>query len=137
MKILNLYSGLGGNRRLWGDSHDITAVEINPDIAKIYCDFFPKDEMIIDDAHDFLLKNYKLYDFIWSSPPCPTHSRLNKSNCVGLTEKKYPEMSLYQEIIFLQNWFKGKYCVENVRSYYEPLITANGLNSTSISTKSC
>jgi len=31
-------------------------------------------------------------------------------------------MSLYQEIIFLQNFYKGKFCVENVVSYYEPLI---------------
>ena len=30
--------------------------------------------------------------------------------------------NLYQEIIFLQNFFKGKFCVENVKSYYEPLI---------------
>ena len=34
----------------------------------------------------------------------------------------YPLMSLYQEIIFLQNFYKGKFCVENVVSYYEPLI---------------
>lgn len=25
MKILNLYSGIGGNRKLWGNSHSITA----------------------------------------------------------------------------------------------------------------
>ncbi len=31
-------------------------------------------------------------------------------------------MSLYQEIIFLQHFFKGKYCIENVKPYYEPLI---------------
>ena len=35
MKILNLYAGIGGNRRLWGDEHEITAVEHNKDIAKI------------------------------------------------------------------------------------------------------
>lgn len=31
MKILNLYAGIGGNRKLWtpnGDEHDITAVNI-------------------------------------------------------------------------------------------------------------
>jgi DNA (cytosine-5)-methyltransferase 1 len=33
-------------------------------------------------------------------------------------------MSLYQEIIFLQHYFKGKFCVENVIPYYEPLILA-------------
>ena len=31
-------------------------------------------------------------------------------------------MSLYQEIILLQTHFDGKYCVENVIPYYEPLI---------------
>ena len=33
-------------------------------------------------------------------------------------------MRLYQEIIFLQTHFKGKFCVENVIPYYEPLIPA-------------
>lgn len=27
MKILNLYAGIGGNRKLWPDDHEITAVE--------------------------------------------------------------------------------------------------------------
>ncbi len=31
-------------------------------------------------------------------------------------------MTLYQEIIFLSTFFTGKYCVENVNPYYEPLI---------------
>jgi len=31
-------------------------------------------------------------------------------------------MKLYQEIILLQTFFKGKYIIENVKSYYEPLI---------------
>jgi DNA (cytosine-5)-methyltransferase 1 len=33
-------------------------------------------------------------------------------------------MKLYEEIILLQTHFKGKYCVENVVPYYEPLIPA-------------
>lgn len=122
MKILNLYAGIGGNRKLWGDNHEITAIEYKPEIAKIYQEFFPKDKVIVADAHEYLEKHYMEFDFIWSSPPCPTHSRLNKSNGVGLTIKKYPSMILYQEIIFLQHWFKGKWCVENVIAYYEPLI---------------
>ena len=28
LKILNLYAGIGGNRKLWGNEHDITAVEL-------------------------------------------------------------------------------------------------------------
>tara|TARA_R110002051_G_scaffold6229_3_gene30224 strand:+ start:88 stop:720 length:633 start_codon:yes stop_codon:yes gene_type:complete len=123
MKILNLYSGIGGNRHLWGDEHEITAVEYDENIAAIYKDFFPDDQVLIEDAHDYLLNHYEEYDFIWSSPPCPTHSRINfLLNQKETFKLKYPDMKLYEEIIFLQKWFKGKYVVENVMSYYKPLI---------------
>jgi len=118
MKILNLYAGIGGNRKLWGDEHEITAVEIDPEIAKIYQDHFPKDKVIIADAHQYLLDHFKEYDFIWSSPPCPSHSRMRLNH----KKKIYPNMDLYQEIIFLKHVFKGKWLVENVISYYKPLI---------------
>ena len=120
MKILNAYCGIGGNRKLWGDEHEVTAIEINPDIAKIYQDFFPSDKVIIGDAHQYLLEHFKEFDFIWSSPPCPTHSRMQKCNIRA--EIKYPDMQLYQEIILLENWFEGNWVVENVTSYYNPLI---------------
>ncbi len=122
MKILNLYAGIGGNRKLWGDEHEVTAVELDPKIAAIYKEFFPNDNVIVTDAHQYLLEHYKEFDFIWASPPCPTHSRMNLSYGDGLRKHNYPDMNLYQEIIFLQYWFKGKYCVENVISYYKPLI---------------
>lgn len=123
MKILNAYCGIGGNRRLWGDEHEVTAVEHKPEIAQIYQDFFPNDKVIIEDAHQYLLDHYKEFDFIWSSPPCPTHSRFNfLSNEQEGKTIKYPDMALYQEIIFLKTWFKGKWVVENVISYYNPLI---------------
>ena len=123
MRILNLYSGIGGNRKNWGDTHDITAVEWNEKIAAIYHDFFPNDKIVIADAHQYLLEHYAEFDFIWSSPPCPTHSRFNLlSNVQEGKNVKYPDMALYQEIIYLQHWFKGKFCVENVVSYYKPLI---------------
>ena len=100
LKILNLYSGIGGNRRLWGNDYDITAVEIDEDIAKIYKDFYPNDNIIIGDAHDFLLKNFENYDFIWSSPPCPTHSRINTLIVAsGKIKPKYIDMKLYYEVI--------------------------------------
>ena len=120
MKILNLYAGIGGNRKLWGDSHDITAVEWDEKIAKIYQDFFPKDKVVVGDAHQYLLEHYKEFDFIWSSPPCPTHSRIGKANTKRKTE--YPDMKLYEEILFLQGYFKGDWVVENVMSWYKPLI---------------
>ena len=125
MKILNLYACLGGNRYKWGDEHDITAVEWDEELARMYQERFPNDKVIVADAHQYLLDHYKEFDFIWSSPPCPTHSK------VRVTQKnqdfyipKYPEMSLYQQIIFLKEHFKGKYVVENVIPYYEPLIDA-------------
>jgi len=119
MKVLNLYSGIGGNRKLWEDV-EVTAIENNPEIAEIYKDFFPNDTVIIEDAHEYLLNNYDKFDFIWSSPPCTTHTRMNKN----FNKIRYADMTLYQEIIFLQSWFKGKYCVENVIPYYNPLIPA-------------
>ncbi|HIG59221.1 MAG TPA: DNA cytosine methyltransferase [Flavobacteriales bacterium] len=121
MKILNLYAGIGGNRKLWGENHEITAVEINPEIAAVYQDLYPNDTVIVADAHQYLLEHSKEYDFIWSSPPCPTHSRLNYPRMKkGIY--KYADMTLYQEIIFLTWCFKGKWVVENVISYYNPLI---------------
>lgn len=121
MKILNLYAGIGGNRKLWGDEHEITAVEYNTKIAEVYKSFFPNDNVIVCDAHEYLLNHYKEFDFIWSSPPCPTHSRINFTNG-GRWPVKYPDMRLYQEIILLKEWFIGKYVIENVISYYKPLI---------------
>jgi DNA (cytosine-5)-methyltransferase 1 len=119
MKVLNLYAGLGGNRKLW-DNCEVTSVELEDSIAKVYKDLYPEDKMVIGDAHDYLLKNYSEFDFIWSSPPCQTHSRMMKAT--RHPEKRYSDMSLYQEIIFLTHFFKGKWIVENVKPFYEPLI---------------
>lgn len=129
MKILNLYAGIGGNRKLWGDEHEITAVEYNQEIADVYKNYFPNDTVIVADAHKYLLDHYKEFDFIWASPPCQTHTRMNKNfaktkNGVGQINPRYADMKLYQEIIFLDNFFEGKYCVENVIPYYPPLIPA-------------
>ena len=126
-KILNLYACLGGNRYKWDEVAEIevTAVELDPELAKLYQERFPNDTVIVADAHQYLLDHYKEFDFIWSSPPCPTHSK------VRMTQKTtdafiplYPDMKLYQEVIFLDNHFEGKYVVENVTPYYEPLIPA-------------
>ena len=130
IKILNLYSGIGGNRKLWPSNIEVTAVEINKEIASIYQKFFPNDKVIVADAHQYLLDHYKEFDFIWASPPCPTHSRMTYMTAMSENEKnshesfrpRYPDMNLYQEIIFLKTYFKGKWVVENVISYYEPLI---------------
>ena len=125
MKILNLYACLGGNRYKWDEvtDVDVTAVELDPAAAELYQERFPNDKVIVADAHKYLLDHYKEFDFIWSSPPCPTHSRARYWG-IGANGKNpiYPDMKLYQEIIFLQHHFKGKYCVENVIPYYKPII---------------
>jgi len=122
MKILNLYSGIGGNRKLWGNEHKITAVEFNEKIADKYRQLYPNDNVIVSDAHEYLLDHYKEFDFIWTSPPCQSHSTTNYFTQYIRKRPVYPSMKLYEEIIFLDNFYKGKYCVENVVSYYEPLI---------------
>ena len=114
MKILNLYSGIGGNRKLW-QGVEVVAVENKKEIAKIYQDFFPNDNVIIADAHEYLLEHYKEFDFIWSSPPCPTHSKMNFLHDIKGIKIKYPDMKLYEEILFLKHFFNGKWIVENVK----------------------
>lgn len=120
MKILNLYAGIGGNRKLWGDEHDVTAVESEGYIADAYHRLFPRDTIIQMDAHQYLLDHYREFDYIWSSPPCPTHSRMRMS--LVKSKPVYPDMKLYEEIIFLQQFFKGAWVVENVIPYYKPLV---------------
>tara|TARA_R100001510_G_C7618258_1_gene179819 strand:- start:225 stop:887 length:663 start_codon:yes stop_codon:yes gene_type:complete len=124
MKILNLYACLGGNRYKWNEVKndiEVTAVELDPECARLYQERFPNDNVIVADAHQYLLDHYKEFDFIWSSPPCPSHSVTNNFlNAQGVV--RFPDMKLYEEIILLKHFYKGKYCIENVISYYEPLI---------------
>ena len=126
-KILNLYACLGCNWYKWNEVKEdieVTAVEWDEELAKLYQERFPNDKVIVADAHQYLLDHYKEFDFIWSSPPCPTHSRLVTSN-KNKIKMKYPDMKLYQEVIFLDNFFKGRYVVENVIPFYTPLIPSN------------
>lgn len=120
IKVLNLYAGLGGNRKKW-EGVDVVAVEMDERIAAIYSRLYPDDTVVVGDAHQYLLENSDNFDFIWSSPPCQTHSRMNKFTRHKHL-RRYPDMKLYEEIIFLQHFFKGKWVVENVVSYYKPLI---------------
>jgi len=131
MKILNLYSGIGGNRKNWDNipGLNVTAVEYNESIASVYKSFFPGDNVIVDDAHEYLLKNYMNFDVIWTSPPCQSHSMMYQNLGVKSGQNKpiYPDMKLYQEIIFLKHNFEGIWIVENVQSYYKPLIAAQNI----------
>jgi DNA (cytosine-5)-methyltransferase 1 len=122
-KVLNCYAGVGGNRRHW-QNVEVTAVELNPKIAAVYSELYPDDKVIVADAHQYLLEHFKRFDFIWTSPPCQSHSKVRQS--LGVMAKKqkplYPDMKLYQEIIFLQYNADCPWVVENVCPYYEPLI---------------
>ena len=124
LKILNLYAGIGGNRKLWGDAHEVTAVEYDADIAAVYADLFPNDNLVITDARQYLLDHYKEFDLIWSSPPCQSHSsfRFNIGVRYRNVPAVYPDMSLYEQIIFLSNHAPKLWVVENVKPYYDALI---------------
>lgn len=119
MKVLNLYAGVGGNRKYWNDC-EVTAVEGNEKIATVYQRQHPNDVVVVGDAHEYLREHYAEFDFIWSSPPCQSHSKMNKAT--RHKNRRFPDMALYEEILFLQHFFKGRWVIENVVPYYEPLI---------------
>ena len=123
-KVLNLYAGIGGNRKLWTDV-DVTAVEWDEEKAEIYRDYFPDDKVVVADAHEYLTDSLfeQDWDYIWASPPCPTHSQMEQINHRNAS-LRYPDMKLYQELIILEKYAGQEgydYTVENVISYYEPL----------------
>lgn len=121
MNVLNLYCGIGGNRKLWDDV-EVTAVEMNPEIAAVYQENYPNDFVIIGDAHETLRKHFMEFDMIWSSIPCQSHTKMMKFSRHQLS--RYPDLKLYEEILFLQHFCPPeiKWVVENVVPYYSPLV---------------
>jgi DNA (cytosine-5)-methyltransferase 1 len=129
LKVLNLYAGIGGNRKLWDDDLvEVTAIEYNQEIADVYKTYFPKDKMIVTDAKDYLTKNYMKFDFIWASPPCQSHSKMRYlASKRGSYDAILPNLELYELVIFLKHFAKDKkWVVENVKPYYHPLIEPTG-----------
>lgn len=120
MKVLNLYAGIGGNRKLWEDV-EVTAVELDPEVAKVYQDHFPDDTVVVADAHQYLINHFQDFDFIWTSRSCKTHSR-GRFWRWSKEQPVYPDFGLYEEIVFLQHHAECKWVAENVVPYYPPLI---------------
>ncbi len=124
VKILNLFGGVGGNRKKW-KGVQVTTVEIDPKIAAVYQRLYPDDEVVVADAHQYLLDHFSEFDAVWSSPPCQGNSKMIIS---GRNRRpRYPDLRLYEEKIFLDRNFKGQYVIENVVPYYEPLLPATKL----------
>lgn len=128
IKVLNLYAGIGGNRKLWTGC-DVTALEYDAKIAEVYAHFFPQDRVVVADAHQYLLDHFREFDFIWSSRPCQSHSSFRHNICVRFrgTPPVYPDLGLYEEIIFLQHHCPKPWVVENVKPYYSPLIMPSAM----------
>ena len=57
VRVLNLYACLGGNRLLW-ENCQVTAVELDQELARLYKDRFPNDNVVIADAHQYLLEHF-------------------------------------------------------------------------------
>lgn len=119
LKVLNLFSGIGGNRKLW-EGVDVVAVDNDKNVCKAYQYLYPSDTVICGDAFQYLYDHYQEFDFIWASPPCQSHTKLAHTN-----KKKVPlnpDKRLYEVIRFLQIHAKGEWIVENVKPYYRPEI---------------
>lgn len=120
MKILNLFAGLGGNRKTWSD-HEITALEINPGICKIYSELYPNDTIITQDYEEYLRnKNNDLdFDLIWGSPPCQTHSHMQVFTRHNKKRQPIPKMDQVQGLaLWLKRNTDCKFVIENVIPSY-------------------
>ncbi len=88
--------------------------------------------MFVVDSHQYLLDHFRKYDFIWSSPPCQTNSKIFEAGIkAGYysddVKLEYHDLSVYQEVLLLSRYFDGVYCIENVEPFYKPLIPAKKL----------
>jgi len=122
-EVLNAWAGIGGNTHNWNrDKYNVTHIEINEEIAEANRNLHPNDEVIESDAVEYIRRNYRKFDYIWASPPCPSHSSIGKA---GAKNNQYlakmPDMNLYSVIIFLNEYFEGNWTVENVKPFYKRL----------------
>lgn len=118
VKILNLFAGIGGNRKAWSN-HEIISVEINQDLARVYHQFYPEDLIIVDDVYKFLKRNeLNKFDFIWASPPCTTHTCMT-----GANKRLVPDVTgIYGLKLYFDSVYQNAYVIENTQPWYQPLI---------------
>lgn len=123
IEVLNAYGGIGAcMHNLDRDKYSVTHVEINEEIAQANKELHLEDTVIRADAKKYIEENYFGYDYIWASPPCPTHASLRKAGAKnGQYKAKAPDMDLYSIIIFLDEYFNGEWTVENVQPFYDRL----------------
>lgn len=121
LRVLNAYAGIGGNRHLWPDDWQITAIELDPRVAAEYLRRYPNDVVIVGDAHAYVLEHGHEFDAVWTSPPCPSHSRLALNVAARKGVAPSPDPRLWAEIEHLCGLEKA-YVVENVHVYYTPPI---------------
>lgn len=121
IRVLNAYAGIGGNRHLWPADWRVTAVEFDERVAAEYSRRYPLDEVLVEDAHAHVMERAAHYHAVWSSPPCPSHSRLAKVVASRKGTGLAPDPRLWDEIAHLRS--SGiPHVVENVHTYYVPPI---------------
>lgn len=120
MKILDLFSGLGGFSQAFKDrEHTVITVDNNPDFKPDIC----KDIMKLNK------KDFNGYDFdiVLASPPCTEFSK----SCMPSTWKSVqkgcnPDTLLLQKTLKIIYWIDPKYwIIENVwgsRPYFYPFL---------------
>lgn len=119
MRVLNAYAGIGGNRHLWPADWKVTAVEWDRRVAAEYERRYPQDLVLVSDAHEHVIQHADLFDAVWTSPPCPTHSRLAKVNASRYGHDLAPDPRLMAEVKHLRS-VGVRHVVENVHTYYTP-----------------
>lgn len=121
LRVLNAYAGIGGNRHLWPASWKVTAVEYDERVAAEYARRYPDDVVLVEDAHAVVMERAAEFDAVWTSPPCPTHSRLALNVAKRKGIEPTPDPRLWEEIKHLSA-NAARYVVENVHTYYVPPI---------------